>query len=377
MGYIFISYSHKDSGYAHKLAGNLEDKGISVWIDARLDYGSQWPHEIQKQLDACSAFILLMSPRAFASDWVQSELQRAKRMSKPIFPLLLEGDGPWLSVEATQYYDVRNRKMPDSRFFAALSRLPALSQSAETEVRPPVAPLERKPRMTAGISMAIIGVLATVCVASIGIYLLFRPIMNEPSPEPTTGIPVITATEDATEIVAELSQEVPASAIPTLKPTNIPQAAPATPIPTRKPTNIPSPPTSTPFPPTPAPIAISNTYNIAQYGGEPGTQRSTPLDYRVTVQTVDLLRMQFSVPSEPPPSDVILHILWDGAEIYTSGPIGSVSGQYATGVIDLSQHASQGAHELTISPEGVFGGTNEGYLYAWGGTLIVTTNRYP
>jgi hypothetical protein len=79
MDHIFISYSHKDTDYAHALAESLQGMGFEVWIDERLDYGSQWPHEIQKQLDSCSAFILIMSPRSYASDWVQSELQRANR----------------------------------------------------------------------------------------------------------------------------------------------------------------------------------------------------------------------------------------------------------------------------------------------------------
>ena len=123
MGHIFISYSHKDTTYAHGLADHLRNMGFDIWMDERLDYGSQWPLEIQKQLDACAAFIILMTPRAFASEWVQSELQRAKRKLKPIFPLLLEGDEPWLSVESTQYYDVRKGDFPDARFYSALERV--------------------------------------------------------------------------------------------------------------------------------------------------------------------------------------------------------------------------------------------------------------
>ena len=122
MSYVFVSYSHKDADYAHKLADKLQNNGFNVWIDARLDYGSQWPHEIQTRLDSCDAFILVMSPRSFASEWVQSELQRAKRKLKPIFPLLLEGDEPWLSTESTQYYDVRGGKFPDQRFYSALGK---------------------------------------------------------------------------------------------------------------------------------------------------------------------------------------------------------------------------------------------------------------
>lgn len=79
MGPIFISYSHKDTKYAHGLADHLKTMGFETWIDERVDYGSQWPHELQKQLDTCDAFILVMTPRSFTSDWVQSELQRAKR----------------------------------------------------------------------------------------------------------------------------------------------------------------------------------------------------------------------------------------------------------------------------------------------------------
>jgi len=123
MKHIFISYSHKDTEYSHKLADLLREEGFEVWIDARLDYGSTWPQEIQKQLDSCSAFIIVMTPRAYASDWVQNELNRAKRLGKPIFPLLLEGDGPWLSVESTQFVDVTGGKMPDEKLFFALERV--------------------------------------------------------------------------------------------------------------------------------------------------------------------------------------------------------------------------------------------------------------
>ena len=127
MSHIFISYSHKDMDYAYKLADTLQAKGFDVWIDARLDYGSQWPHEIQKQLDACGAFILVMTSRSFTSEWVQSELQRAKRKLKPIFPLLLEGEEPWLSVESTQFYDVRGDKFPDAKFYSTLKRVLSVS----------------------------------------------------------------------------------------------------------------------------------------------------------------------------------------------------------------------------------------------------------
>ena len=182
MGHIFISYSHKDTEYAHALTENLQSMGISVWVDARLDYGSQWPLEIQKQLDSCDAFILIMTPRAFASDWVQSELQRAKRKTKPIFPLLLEGDEPWLSVESTQYYDVRDGSFPDVRFYSALKKAVEVGQNEKTWMRAPkgspkTGDGKSQPKIKTEIWVAIIGAAVTIITACATI--IFTPLVQK------------------------------------------------------------------------------------------------------------------------------------------------------------------------------------------------------
>ena len=96
MGHIFISYSHTDMEDAHVLAAQLQERGFEVWIDERLDHGSQWPHELQKQLDSCSAFIVIMRPLSYASEWVQSELQRARRKGNLFFPFCWWARGPAL-----------------------------------------------------------------------------------------------------------------------------------------------------------------------------------------------------------------------------------------------------------------------------------------
>jgi hypothetical protein len=50
MSYIFISYSHKDKDYAHKLHQHLFEHGFNAWIDDRIDYGSSWPDEVEKRV---------------------------------------------------------------------------------------------------------------------------------------------------------------------------------------------------------------------------------------------------------------------------------------------------------------------------------------
>lgn len=120
MSHVFISYSHTDRDYAHRLAGSLQDHGFQVWIDDRIDYGMQWPRVIQDNLDACAAFVVIMTPRSYASDWVQSELNRAKRKQKPLFPILLEGDDAWLSVETTQFITIKYGELPPPHFYERL-----------------------------------------------------------------------------------------------------------------------------------------------------------------------------------------------------------------------------------------------------------------
>lgn len=128
MPFIFISYSHKDSEYANRLADSMEAKGLDVWIDERIDYGARWPQAIQENLDKCAAFAVVMTPDSFESEWVQAELTRARRLRKPTFPLLLEGD-VWLALEATLYVDVRGAKLPPASFYTRLREVLAVGEA--------------------------------------------------------------------------------------------------------------------------------------------------------------------------------------------------------------------------------------------------------
>jgi len=118
-GHVFISYSHRDSDYTHKLAEEIERHNIPVWIDDRIDYGTRWPQVIQEKIDSCKAFVLIMTDNARASDWVNNELTYAIGKGKKIYPLLLKGD-TWLAVASIQYVNVRNRKLPDESFYKTL-----------------------------------------------------------------------------------------------------------------------------------------------------------------------------------------------------------------------------------------------------------------
>lgn len=218
MSHIFISYSHHDTDYAHALAENLQNIGLDVWIDERLDYGSQWPQELQKQLDNCSAFILIMSPRSYASEWVQSELQRAKRKVKPIFPLLLEGDEPWLSVESTQYYDVRGEKFPDAKFYSAIGRVvsPTEGQAIQlpVDVGKPVKPKSpaSAPKLRTEIVIAIIGAVAILFAAVIP--MIWSNLSKDSTPPPANNVTSPAPTNSSNETLNPSPTSAVTSVIP-------------------------------------------------------------------------------------------------------------------------------------------------------------------
>ena len=132
MSFIFISYSRQDEAYVSLLAQALETHNLPVWLDDHIDYGAEWPREIQRRLDAAEVFLLVMSPRSRESPWVGNELTRAIRLKKSIFPLWLDGD-IWFEVERYQAVDVRQKNLPPARFFNTLrAYFPSPTDTAQT-----------------------------------------------------------------------------------------------------------------------------------------------------------------------------------------------------------------------------------------------------
>jgi len=130
MGHIFISYSHKDKKYVEKLEKKLIDEGFDVWIDHRIDYGSRWTKEIEKAIDTCAAYIVVMSKNSSESQWVERERIHAEKCRKPFFPLLLSGEG-WFSLNDIQFFDVTGGKLPPKSYYDDIARfVPRKSKAA-------------------------------------------------------------------------------------------------------------------------------------------------------------------------------------------------------------------------------------------------------
>jgi hypothetical protein len=116
MSHVYISYSKKNHDYARALADKLIHLGFGVWIDQRVE-NPYWAEVTQTSLQDCAAVVLLMSPDAHHSKWVQHEVQAARELHKPTLPLLIAGKS-WMQ----RYIDVTDYTLPEREFYVQLAK---------------------------------------------------------------------------------------------------------------------------------------------------------------------------------------------------------------------------------------------------------------
>lgn len=76
MPMIFISHSSEDKEFARKLASDLRDRDFEVWFDdIEIRVGDSIPTEIEKGLSEADYVVIVLSPHAVASGWVEKEWQ--------------------------------------------------------------------------------------------------------------------------------------------------------------------------------------------------------------------------------------------------------------------------------------------------------------
>ena len=111
MSTLFLSYSRKDIASMKRVKKILENYEVSVWTDENLTPGtSNWERSIDLALQECKAVIVLLSTDAYASEWVNSEIGKAKAYNRKIYPLLLTGNPEKsvpLSLWNVQRFDLR------------------------------------------------------------------------------------------------------------------------------------------------------------------------------------------------------------------------------------------------------------------------------
>ena len=89
MPHIFISYCREDSRFAQVLHVQLQEAGLPTWRDPDLRPGDRWGDEIDEAMQGASALLVIMSPAAKASPYVNYEWAFARGAGVLVIPLLL------------------------------------------------------------------------------------------------------------------------------------------------------------------------------------------------------------------------------------------------------------------------------------------------
>lgn len=88
MTQIFISYSRKDLTFVERLAADLKNSGLDAWYDlSNLEGGSRWHQAIEQAIKDSQSVLVVLSPEALASKWVEKEVLFAEELGKKIIPL--------------------------------------------------------------------------------------------------------------------------------------------------------------------------------------------------------------------------------------------------------------------------------------------------
>lgn len=108
---IFISYSRRDAQIMRRVRADLIAQGFTVWTDENLPPGTpSWLDTVESSICSAMCVIVLLTPDAKKSDWVEKELSTAKIHKKQIVPLLARGseeNALPLLLSNSHYLDIR------------------------------------------------------------------------------------------------------------------------------------------------------------------------------------------------------------------------------------------------------------------------------
>jgi hypothetical protein len=102
----FFSYARKDAAFVLRLAQELREVGINLWLD-QLDIlgGQRWDRAVEDALQTCQGMIVVLSPDALASHNVMDEVSYALEERKIVIPILLHSCPIPFRLRRLQYID--------------------------------------------------------------------------------------------------------------------------------------------------------------------------------------------------------------------------------------------------------------------------------
>ncbi len=109
---VFISYSRRNAEIMRRVRADLRSKGLTVWTDDNLQPGTpSWKRAVEAAIRGARCMVVIMTPDSKESEWVEREINTARDVGVPIFPLLARGNRksaiPFV-LNSYQYADIRH-----------------------------------------------------------------------------------------------------------------------------------------------------------------------------------------------------------------------------------------------------------------------------
>ena len=130
MAKLFLSYARADLDAAQRLADALAEAGHDVWWDRHLHGGSRFGKEIDQELAAADAILVLWSRDSGESAWVQDEAAEG-RDSGRLVPLLIDGSKPPLGFRQYQSIEMADWRAGDDRLHSVLAAVAKICGAAD------------------------------------------------------------------------------------------------------------------------------------------------------------------------------------------------------------------------------------------------------
>jgi len=90
VSHFFISYSRKNSADVEKLELKMQEEGILVWTDRRIEAGEEWRKMIDLAIEDSIGVILIVSEYSIKSKYVDYEWSYAMGKGKKIIPVAID-----------------------------------------------------------------------------------------------------------------------------------------------------------------------------------------------------------------------------------------------------------------------------------------------
>ena len=173
MADVFISYARDDEAFARRVAKGLQAAGLDVWWDADLPAHRAYSEEIERNLEAAKAVVVLWSAAAAKSQWVRAEADFARNAGK-LVQGQVDGTLPPMPFNQIQCADLKGwRGNPKHSGWA---KLKASVDAVLRGEQVPGADTPTRKRPLVPRWAAALGLVALMSLLAVLVYPQFRPV---------------------------------------------------------------------------------------------------------------------------------------------------------------------------------------------------------